>query len=326
VVAVAPSDASKADGVESAEARVKTRLGRIVRPKRRWSQGSWWLYIVPGLVVVCVINLVPLVYSLYESFRVDLLSYPELHGFTTSNYVSTVTDPVVQQATVNTLIFTVVSVAISLVAGMVLALLVDGLRTGKRLFRTVFFMPMLMCSAVIGVEWRFLLNDQSGPITWLIHLAGLHISPLGSTSWSLVTVTLVDAWQWTPFVFLVLTAGLQAQPLEPLESARVDGANSWQMFRHITLPSLYPLIGIAILFRVTWDFRGFSEIYTLTGGGPGYSSTLLGLRVYEYGWEILNVGAAEALSVLMVVLMGLLAGYILWSQYGKRRGPASNAR
>jgi multiple sugar transport system permease protein len=284
-------------------------------PRWRGFTRSWWPYILPALFAVVVINGAPLLYAFYLSFRGYNLAYPDLDRFVgLGNYAEMLGSPVIHKAMINTTVYTVVSTALSLVAGMVLALLVDGLTKGKRLFRTVFFLPMLLAPAVIGVMWRFLLNDQAGPITWLIKAVGIDVSPLSNPDWALLSVILVDVWQWTPFVFLVLLAGLESAPQEPLEAARVDGANPWQSFWYITLPGLVPLISVAVLFRVTWSFRSFDQIYTMTGGGPARSTELLALSVYRSAFEDLQVGMAAALSILMFVVMALFAGGVLRSQ------------
>lgn len=285
---------------------------------RRRAGRSWLPYIVPALTVVLIINGAPVIYALYLSFRDYNLARPNQDTFAgLSNYASLLADSLVQRAFLTTLAFVVVSVALSLVLGMALALLVNSVTTGKRVFRTIFFMPMLLAPAVVGIMWRFLLNDQAGPVTWLLQLVVPGIGPLSDPSLALVSVTLVDVWTWTPFVFLVLLAGLEAAPAEPIEAAQVDGANSWQVFRHVTLPSLVPLISIAVLFRVTWSFRAFDHIYTMTQGGPGNATEVLALSVYRSAFTGLDIGLASALSIVMFLLMLIFAATVLRRQSGR---------
>lgn len=285
---------------------------------RRRAGRSWLPYIVPALAVVLIINGAPVIYALYLSFRDYNLARPNQDTFAgLSNYASLLGDSLVQRAFLTTLGFVVVSVALSLVLGMALALLVNSVTTGKRLFRTIFFMPMLLAPAVVGIMWRFLLNDQAGPVTWLLQLVVPDIGPLSDPSLALVSVTLVDVWTWTPFVFLVLLAGLEAAPAEPIEAAQVDGANAWQAFRHVTLPSLVPLISIAVLFRVTWSFRAFDHIYTMTQGGPGNATEVLALSVYRSAFTGLDIGLASALSIVMFLLMLIFAATVLRRQSGR---------
>jgi multiple sugar transport system permease protein len=285
---------------------------------RRRAGRSWLPYIVPALAVVLIINGAPVIYALYLSFRDYNLARPNQDTFAgLSNYASLLADSLVQRAFLTTFGFVVVSVALSLVLGMALALLVNSVTTGKRLFRTIFFMPMLLAPAVVGIMWRFLLNDQAGPVTWLLQLVVPDIGPLSDPSLALVSVTLVDVWTWTPFVFLVLLAGMEAAPAEPIEAAQVDGANAWQAFRHVTLPSLVPLISIALLFRVTWSFRAFDHIYTMTQGGPGNATEVLALSVYRSAFTGLDIGLASALSIVMFLLMLIFAATVLRRQSGR---------
>lgn len=300
-----------AAGIDSTQAAGRTqRSGRRHRPG-----GSWWPYFTPALIVVLAVNGGPVIYALVLSFRDYNLARPQQDawiGF--GNYVELLMNPAVQRSFGTTLFFVVVSVSLSLVFGMILALLVNEIGWGKKIFRTLFFMPMLLAPAVIGVMWRFLLNDQAGPIAWLLKQIIPGISPLSDPTLALWSVTLVDVWSWTPFVFLVLLAGLESQPQEPLEAAQVDGANAWQTFRHVTLPGLVPLISIAVLFRVTWSFRAFDHIYTMTQGGPGNATEVLALTVYRNAFQNLDVSLASALSILMFAIMLVFAISVLRAQ------------
>lgn len=295
-----------------------TRSGRAPRvgatPRRR-IQGSWWPYFLPAMIIVLVINGSPVVYSAYLSLRDEKLSRPGKASFIgLGNYVELILDPAIQRSFLITIAFVILSVSLSLVFGMALALLVNAVSFGKKVFRTLFFMPMLLAPAIVGVMWRFLLNDQAGPVTWMLHLVAPGASPLSDPTFAFLTVVLVDVWSWTPFVFLVLLAGLDAAPMEPLEAAQVDGANRVQTFWHITLPSLIPLISVAVLFRVTWSFRSFDQIYTLTQGGPGGATEVLALSVYRSAFVNLDVSLGAALSVVMFLLMLAFAMSVLRGQ------------
>ena len=303
--------------IESSPAAVvRSPAGR----RRRGPTGSWWPYIAPALIVVLIINGAPILYALYLSFRKYNLARPAQDGWAGfQNYIDLFLDPAVQKSFFTTLFFVVMSVALSLVFGMLLALLVNQIGWGKKIFRTLLFMPMLLAPAVVGVMWRFLLNDQAGPVAWLLKQVIPGISPLSDPNLALWSVTLVDVWSWTPFVFLILLAGLEAAPAEPLEAAQVDGANPFQTFFYIILPSLVPLISIAVLFRVTWSFRAFDQVYTLTQGGPGDTTEVLALTVYRSAFQNLDMSLASALSILMFVIMLAFAIAVLRAQSRRER-------
>jgi multiple sugar transport system permease protein len=288
--------------------------------RRRRTAGSWWPYFTPALLVVLAINGAPIVYAAVLSFRDYNLARPGQDRWVgLRNYVQLAMDPAVQRSLLTTLFFVVVSVGASLVLGMALALLVNEIDTGKRIFRTLFFLPMLLAPAVIGVMWRFLLNDQAGPIGWLLKQVVPGISPLSDPSLALWSVTMVDVWTWTPFVFMILLAGLESVPQEPLEAAEVDGANAFQKFIHVVLPSLLPLISIAVLFRVTWSFRAFDHIYTMTQGGPGNVTEVLALTVYRNAFQNLDASLASALSIVMFLVMVGFAFVVLRAQSRRER-------
>lgn len=291
------------------------RVPRAARSRRRPISGSWWPYFLPAMIIVLVINGSPVLYSAYLSLRNEKLSRPGQAKFVgLQNYMDLILDPAIQRSFMITISFVLLSVGLSLIFGMALALLVNSVSFGKKVFRTLFFMPMLLAPAIVGVMWRFLLNDQAGPVTWMLHLLAPGASPLSDPTLAFLTVVFVDVWSWTPFVFLVLLAGLDAAPMEPLEAAQVDGANPVQTFWHITLPSLIPLISVAVLFRVTWSFRSFDQIYTLTQGGPGGATEVLALSVYRSAFVNLDVSLGAALSVVMFLIMLTFAMSVLRGQ------------
>lgn len=295
--------------------------GRPRRSRHSRDARTGLAYVAPALIIVAGVSIFPVVYTLYLSFTRYRLTSAQRGPAGLDNYLAVLGDPIVQGAFLNTVVYTVTSVALSLVLGMALAELVSRIGLGKRVFRTVFFMPMLLAPSVVGVMWRFLFNDQVGLIPFVSRLLGYQGSWLANPTLALASVIIVDVWQWTPFVFLILLAGLDSLPEEPVEAARIDGANIWQIFWYITLPGLRPLISIALVFRVTWAFRSFDQIYTMTQGGPGGATEVLSLAVWRKAFVSLDFGQASAIAMLMFAAMTLVAALLLRQGRRERAQP-----
>ncbi|MFO1282906.1 MAG: sugar ABC transporter permease [Burkholderiales bacterium] len=211
-------------------------------------------------------------------------------------------DPSLAAATVNTAVFVAVAVAVEMLAGLALALVVGGMRRGKALMRTIMIVPILVPPVAIGSMFKLLYNHDFGAFNQILAVFGVApVSWLGSTALALWSVVLVDIWHWVPFVFLILFAAVEGLPRDVLEAGRVDGADRWQLLRHVTLPLLAPAIAVALLFRAILAFKAFDEVFLLTGGGPGTSSELLSLHLYRVFFEQNQLGYGALLSVLTIV-------------------------
>lgn len=289
------------------------------QPRRfNWGFATRYVYILPAIVIVTVVTVLPLLYTVLVSMQSYDLARPQNRDFVGfANYAQLFNEPLVRSAVLNTVFYTFVSVISSLVLGLAIALLIQGLTVGKPLLRAVFVAPMLLTPVVVGAMWRFLLNAQSGIINYFMTSLGLGQPDwLGTPGLAMFSIILVDVWQWTPYVFLVMLAGLESLPQEYLEAAQIDGASAVQRFRYIMLPFLTPLLLIATLFRFTWAFRGFDNIYTLTQGGPGSATETLALSVWRLGFSQLNLGVASAISVVMMLILTAFSLIIMRSLSG----------
>jgi multiple sugar transport system permease protein len=261
-------------------------------------------YMVPAVLYLFALTIFPLLYSLYLSFQNFTPRTNSFNFVGLANYGELLGDPIFWASFWNTIIFTVVVTCIELLLGMAMALFFDRDFIGKDVIRTALIVPMLSTPMVVGLMWRFLLNADWGIINWLLHFVGVKpINWVGLSPWSLISLMLVDVWQWTPFAFLMLYAGLQALPHDLFEAATVDGASPWQKFRYITLPLLQPLIIILLIFRSVDAFRSFDTVFALTFGGPGTSSYTLSFYAYLAGFSFLRIGYASAIAYVMVILV-----------------------
>jgi multiple sugar transport system permease protein len=265
-----------------------------------------WAMVAPSALVILAFSVFPLLYSLTLSFlRWDMQS--EDHPFVgLANYAAALTDPRVWGALVNTLIVVVGGVGIELVLGLALALLlVDDLR-GKRVVIPLLILPVMITPIVVAFTWRMLWDAQYGAINELLAMLlgrPVLVVWLGSRVTALFAILVTEVWQWTPFMFLILLAGLAGISQELYEAAAIDGAGWWRRFRDITLPSLSRVIAVAVLFRALEAFKVFDFVFLLTQGGPGTATETISFYVYQLGFQFFRMGYAAAISYL--VLIGL---------------------
>jgi multiple sugar transport system permease protein len=205
-----------------------------------------------------------------------------------------------------TFLYTGVCVSASLVLGLALALLVTAVeaafsRRAAVALRQVVVMPMIFIPAAAGVMWSFAYTEHYGWVNHLLALVGLPTYPWLVSHAAFYLVMLTDVWGWTPFMFLVLLAGLQSLPPEPLEAARADGAGSWQTFRHVVLPMLRPVILIALTIKTLDTYRAFDYLWIMTQGGPGTASTTLNVATYKTAFMELKLGKASAYGLVTMI-------------------------
>ena len=259
------------------------------------------LLVGPAVAYLVVFSLFPLLYSLAISFfKWDQVgSRFEFYGL--GNFTDLVADPVFLQATVNTALMTGLGVAIQVILGTALALFFNLHLRGSWFVRGVLVLPMLLTPIVVGLMWRALFNPDWGMINWILGQLQLP-QPLwlGDPSLALWTLTIVDSWQWTPFVMVIVFARLQALPRDVFEASQVDGAGRIATLTRVTLPLLAPAIVFATIFRAIDAFRSFDVVFGLTYGGPGRFTTTLSFYTWENGFTFQRYGFASAMSYLMV--------------------------
>ncbi len=267
------------------------------------------LMVTPGVLVLVLTTTFPLVYLVWSSFQTINLAMPFLDGFAgLENYRTMLGDGRFWHALQLTAIYTVSSVTLQLLIGLGLALLVMQIPAGQWLFRIVAILPIVLAPVVVGLFWRTLmLAPEFGIIDFLVRALGFEsVNWLGSPTPALISVIIIHTWQWTPFAFLVLLASLAALPLDVYEAARIDRANAFQRFFHITLPLIRPAIVIVAIMRSMIALSAFAAIFAATGGGPGTASEILNLYAYKTSFVELNFGYGSALAVsLLIITLGV---------------------
>ena len=270
-----------------------------------------YMIIAPLLIVLLVITAYPLVYNIWNSFQHDnLLSFQR--GFAgLANYSELFTNNQFLPALEHTFAFTVVSVIIEMVIGLGIALALNKPFRGRGVVRAAVLIPWAVPTVVSAELWRTMFDPQQGFVNFV--LTKLHL-PLASTTWldsnwtAWTAILIADAWRNTPFVAIVLLAGLQVIPGDIYEAAKIDGANAWQTFRRLTLPLLKPALMVALIFRTIQSFMIFDVVYIMTNGGPGTSTNVLALLDYRAYFYVLDYGYGGAISVSLVVIALLIAG------------------
>jgi len=261
--------------------------------------------------VMAIILIYPLGYSLWLSFhRWTLRTFKQGIPFIgLENYRQLFSNPEFWSSLRITFTFVLLAITLEFVLGMALALLLNHDLKAKGLIRSFILLPMMCTNVVIGLTWRLLFNYEFGIINYYLTQLGFGpVEWLSSPKIALWSVILVDVWNTTSFVALMLLAGLQSLPEEPFEAARIDGANSLQTFLYLTLPLLRQTILVALLWRLIDTFRIFDVVYLLTAGGPARATETVSIYIYRYGFQAFNLGFASAASYIMIVIMLFLAG------------------
>jgi multiple sugar transport system permease protein len=271
------------------------------------------LFISPALLLLLFLSIFPLFWALYLSFT-DYSATRDVPSawIWFDNYADLLSSPQVHERAVTTLIFVVGAISLQTLLGFTIAYLISRRIRGRGALTTLFLIPMMLSPVVVGLFWKFMLDAQFGVVNSLLGSIGL-----GEAEWltnqklALLSLIVVDTWQWTPFIMLIALAGLTAVPKYLYEASEIDRASEWFRFRHITLPLVWPLLLIAVLFRAIEAFRLFDLVYILTGGGPGSSTETLSFHVYKTAFLGFDTGRASAYGILMVIVVIILAQFYL---------------
>lgn len=283
--------------------------------RARWARflkgATPYLFIAPTVLVLLTILVYPMIQTLLYSFESYSLLRPDARTYIgLDNYRRLLNDSQFWTSLRVTLVYTAVAVAIEFVLGMALALLLNRNIVGRRLIRTVILLPFFSTPVVIALAWKLMLHTEFGLVNYLLSVVGLTPQNWFGPGLALPSLIGIEVWQHTSFVVLILLAGLQALPHEPIEAAIIDGANRWQLFTQVTLPLLRPVILVALVFRTMFTLRVFDTIWVLTGGGPADETRTFSIGIYLSGFRQFELGYGAALSwVLMLITMAVSLVY-----------------
>jgi multiple sugar transport system permease protein len=266
-------------------------------------------FVAPALGVLCVMNVLPLLWSIGVSFfhfRADRLNTPP-HFLGFANYLDLMSDPDIWEHFLNTAIMIASSVSVQLIVGALLAFLFYRPFPGRRLVLMLVLTPMLLSTVVVGTFFNLFYDPTFGIVSALVRpFTGAPFAPLGTPVSAITSLIVADAWMWSPFVMLMLLAGLEGVPNYLFEAAQVDRASTWRRFWTVVFPAIRGVLLLALLFRTIESFNMFDLIYTITNGGPGTSTESISTEIYDTAFVLFETGRASALGNLSVFVVIVL--------------------
>lgn len=268
---------------------------------RRWM-------LAPALLLFAAVAVLPIAELVAMSLvRIDWIQGKAQWQYVgLSQYARVFGDPLFRAGAFNTLLFAAGAVFAQMVLGFGLALMTTRITRGRVLYRTVFLLPILVPGIVIGAMWKLMYNFDFGFLNQMLGVFGMaSVDWLGNGATALLSVIAVDVWHWTPFVFLLMLAGLESLPTDVYEAARVDGATFWQELRHVTLPLMLPTIVVTLVFRLIVSVKVFDEIYLLTGGGPGTATEVVSYTIHRRFFTEGQMGYGSAMSIVVLFVLAL---------------------
>ncbi|RAS64978.1 carbohydrate ABC transporter membrane protein 1 (CUT1 family) [Lentzea atacamensis] len=280
-------------------------------PRKSYPKWARRAPLLPALIFLIVVTQLPFVATLVISFMKWNSLDPTSRGFAGfDNYVNVFTDPDLRSSIVNTIVLTASVVLISLVLGLGLALLLDKKFAGRGLVRTMLIAPFLVVPVAAALIWKHVLyNPEYGLFNGILNWLGFSAQPDWISSMPMSAVVLSLVWQWTPFMMLILLAGLQSKPVEPVEAARIDGASPFQVFRYLTFPHLRQYLELGALLGSIYIVQNFDAVFTITSGGLGTAN--LPYMIYQTFYQAHEYGEASAAGVIVVAGSILIATFAL---------------
>jgi len=286
-------------------------------PKRAMSD-TWYsiLLIAPAVIVILFFALFPLLYAIDLSFRhVDLTSAVGIGPYVgLDNYRFALNDRIFWESTRRTLIFAVGAVSVEMVLGVAIAFLLNQLRWFQGILRSLLILPLASAPAAVGLVWRYMYHPDFGVYNGILATLGLpELKWLADVRLAMPSVIVFDVWQWTPFVALIVLAGLQSLPKEPFEAAELDGASTWQVLRRLTFPMLAPVLTLVFVLRSIDAIRLYDAILSLSHGGPGTATETLTYYLYRIGLKYFRLDHASAISLMFLYVTVVFTGVALRS-------------
>ncbi|MEW5959015.1 MAG: sugar ABC transporter permease [Chloroflexota bacterium] len=279
-----------------------------------------YLLLSPAVLLLLAMTVYPYIYALRISTYAFRYGKPTVF-IGLANYERMLADAFFWESLFRTILFSAGAVMVELVIGLVLALLANRTRYLRGLIRPGLMLPMSIAPVVVAIIWRLIFNEEFGVLNFFLdNILGLErLNWLGSLAF--FSIFIIDVWQWTPFMFLIILAGLQSIPVELFDAAYVDGASEFQLLRYVTLPLLDPTILIAVLVRTVDALRIFDQVFLLTQGGPGTQTEFVSLFIYKTAFKFSEVGYASALLlVLFIVTVGMALIYIRLLRHSAETG------
>ncbi|OCO99962.1 MULTISPECIES: sugar ABC transporter permease [unclassified Ensifer] len=272
-----------------------------------------YLMLAPTMLILLALTIFPSLYMFYAAVH-RISPNPDLpwEFVGPGNFVRLLTDAQFHVALRNTVVFTIVAVTFEFLLGLGLALLLDRFIRRLTFLKTVLMIPMMLPPIAVAITWKIIYEPQFGVLNEIMFRLGLPLQAwAGDVNLAMFSIIVADVWQWTPFIFLLMLAGLASLPVEPYEAAALDGASSWRQFWDLTLPFLKPVIAIALLLRVMDALRLFDLVFILTGGGPADRTKVLSLYIYQVAYRFADPGYAAAISLFVLFVTIVLSTWFM---------------
>jgi multiple sugar transport system permease protein len=280
----------------------------LARRNQQGQRSTLWMAL-PAIILLLVFSLYPFFYVLGLSFTESTLARPFQEFVQFENYRRALEDTVFRTSIRNTLVYAFTATILQMLLGFALALVFYRNMRAGRYLRTLALFPFIAPPVAVAMIWRLIYEPNAGLVNHYLRLLGITRSPiafLGDQNIALLSLIVIDVWQWTPFVFLLVLAALQSLPKEPYEAASVDGASAWQSFVHLTLPMVAPALAVIFIIRLIGAFKIFDVIYMLTNGGPGSSTQVASFYIYRVAFQQFNTGYGAALTILLLILLTVI--------------------
>ncbi|MEV4393325.1 MULTISPECIES: sugar ABC transporter permease [unclassified Nonomuraea] len=279
-----------------------------MRRARLGEPGTAWLFLAPALLLLAGMLLYPILYTAWVSVSdFDLASFQPSGWVGWRNYEAVLHDPGFLDSLKVTGVYLVIALPLQMVLGFAIAFLLNVAWRGRGVLRALFLIPMVVAPVVAGGVWRMLLDPLWGVVNYTLGLVGVGpVEWIGDPTLAMVSLIVIDTWRWTPFVVLIASAGIMALPGDVYEAARSDGAGRWAILRRITLPLLVPVMAAAFVVRWLGAVKMFDIALAATRGGPGNSTNVINLYIYEKGFRSLEFGSASSMATIVLVLTMLI--------------------
>jgi multiple sugar transport system permease protein len=275
-----------------------------------WSDRHFkWLMVAPAALLILALSAYPLLFSLWVTFVNYDFQIPGHDFVGLENFSQIIQDPLAWSSLVLTILMSLTVVAIEFLLGLALALAMVKTFRGRGIVMPILIIPLFISPVIVGQSWALFLQRPFGPADYLLgQLLGhpVNISWVGEVPWVYIAIVIADVWQWTPFMFVILLAGLASIPQHLYEAAELDGVGRLQTFLYVTLPQLAPIILLALTFRLLDAVKLFDIIFMLTGGGPGTATYTTSFYLYQIGFQQFHLSIATAGSWLFLILLSVV--------------------
>lgn len=280
--------------------------------RTRKEQKIAYLFTLPAFLFLLGIFIYPLFYGLYLSLHSTKAGFGSLQFKGFANYIEILSSNIFWIGFKNTIIYSIGGVGLTVGIGLLIALLLNSIKKGRAFYRTLLIIPLGICPVVSSMTWQMMFNPLNGIINYVLTILHLPTSMWHTEiNTAMITVIIIETWQWTPFPLLIIYSGLQMVPEEPLEAALIDGASTWQRIRYITIPMVWPIIAIAIIFRVIGTLRSFDIIHIITKGGPGYATDTLINQAFQKSFSFFKLEYGLVVGNILLILTIIICIFLV---------------